>query len=143
MAFECQAVTPKAVTPKAVTPKAVTSKAVISKAVKCRVEALTKRFGTRTAVENVAFDVAEGEFVVLLGPSGCGKTTTLRLIAGLASPDAGRILIGGEPVSDAERNLFVRPERRDIGMVFQSYAVWPHMSVFENVAYPLRVRNKR
>ncbi|MBV9568311.1 MAG: ABC transporter ATP-binding protein, partial [Hyphomicrobiales bacterium] len=97
----------------------------------------------RTAVDNVSFDIAEGEFVVVLGPSGCGKTTTLRLIAGLASPDEGRILLGGEPVSDAALGLFVRPERRDIGMVFQSYAIWPHMNVFENVAYPLRVRKRR
>ena len=127
----------------AVERQAPKSKAPKSQAPKCQVEALTKRFGTRMAVDNVSFDVAEGEFVVLLGPSGCGKTTTLRLIAGLASPDEGRILLGGAPVSDAPLDLFVRPERRDIGMVFQSYAIWPHMNVFENVAYPLRVRKRR
>ena len=89
-----------------------------SQAPKCQVQALTKRYGSRAAVENVSFDIAEGEFVVLLGPSGCGKTTTLRLVAGLAKPDEGRISLGGKPVSDAALNLFVRPERRDIGMVF-------------------------
>jgi iron(III) transport system ATP-binding protein len=120
----------------------IKGQAFIRQAVKCRVQGLTKRYGTRTGVENVSFDVAEGEFVVLLGPSGCGKTTTLRLIAGLAEPEAGRIAIDGKLVCDATRKLFVRPERRDIGMVFQSYAIWPHMSVFENVAFPLRVRHR-
>jgi ABC-type Fe3+/spermidine/putrescine transport system ATPase subunit len=121
---------------------AIERQAPASQAPKCQVKALTKRYGSLAAVENVSFDVAEGEFVVLLGPSGCGKTTTLRLVAGLASPDEGRILLGGNPVSDAGLGLFVRPERRDIGMVFQSYAIWPHMNVFENVAYPLRVRKR-
>ena len=121
---------------------AVERQAFESQAPKCQVQALTKRYGTRAAVDNVSFDIAEGEFVVLLGPSGCGKTTTLRLVAGLASPDEGRVLLGGKPVSDAAIGLFVRPERRDIGMVFQSYAIWPHMDVFENVAYPLRVRKR-
>ncbi|MFI5012452.1 MAG: ABC transporter ATP-binding protein [Hyphomicrobiales bacterium] len=111
-------------------------------AVKCQVQDLTKRFAARMAVDTISFAVAEGEFVVLLGPSGCGKTTTLRLIAGLAVPDAGRITIDGKTVSDPAQNLFLRPERRDIGMVFQSYAIWPHMNVFENVAYPLRVRRE-
>jgi iron(III) transport system ATP-binding protein len=119
---------------------AVERQAIQSQAPKCQVQALTKRYGSRAAVDTISFDVAEGEFVVLLGPSGCGKTTTLRLVAGLASPDEGRVLLDGKPVSDAALGLFVRPERRDIGMVFQSYAVWPHMNVFENVAYPLRVR---
>src|SRR5690606_31950434 len=74
------------------------------------------------------------------GPSGCGKTTTLRLVAGLMRQDAGRISIDGRVVSAPEQKIFVPPEHRNIGMVFQSYAIWPHMTVFENVAYPLRVR---
>jgi ABC-type Fe3+/spermidine/putrescine transport system ATPase subunit len=76
----------------------------------------------------------------LLGPSGCGKTTTLRLVAGLERPDAGEITLRGRPVASAARGLFVPPHKRNLGMVFQSYAIWPHMSVFENVAYPLRLR---
>jgi iron(III) transport system ATP-binding protein len=107
---------------------------------KCRVLGLTKRFGAATVVDDVALDVAEGEFVVILGPSGCGKTTTLRMIAGLAEPDAGSIDIDGRRVCAPAERLFVPPEQRNIGMVFQSYAIWPHMTVFENVAYPLRVR---
>jgi ABC-type Fe3+/spermidine/putrescine transport system ATPase subunit len=95
--------------------------------------------GTRVAaVDGIDADVAAGEFFVLLGPSGCGKTTMLRLIAGLERPDRGSISIDGERVVAAGERLFVRPERRPIAMVFQSYAVWPHMNVFENVAFPLR-----
>jgi len=111
--------------------------------VKCQIRDLTKRYGARAAVNGLSLDVADGEFVVLLGPSGCGKTTTLRLIAGLAQPDAGSVLIDGRPMSAPAQGIFVRPEHRGIGMVFQSYAIWPHMSVFENVAYPLRVRRLR
>jgi iron(III) transport system ATP-binding protein len=96
--------------------------------------------GNVRAVDRVSFDVEDGELLVLLGPSGCGKTTTLRMIAGLEEPDEGEIWLGGRQVSCAERNLFVATEKRNVGMVFQSYAIWPHMSVFENVAYPLRVR---
>lgn len=94
------------------------------------------------AVSNVSFDVVEGEFLVLLGPSGCGKTTTLRLIAGLEEADAGEILFGSDFVDQPAASIFVPTERRNIGMVFQSYAIWPHMSVFENVAYPLKIRGK-
>lgn len=113
------------------------------------VEALFKRFdtaGTSTdreyAVNGISLDVPEGQFVTLLGPSGCGKTTTLRMIAGLERPTAGRIEIGGEPVFDKEAGQFVPADRRSIGMVFQSYAIWPHMTVLENVAYPLHVSGK-
>ena len=84
--------------------------------------------------------VEDGEFVSLLGPSGCGKTTTLRCIAGLEASSAGTIRIGGEVVAADGRD--VPPEKRDINMVFQSYAVWPHMTVFENVAYGLRTRRE-
>jgi iron(III) transport system ATP-binding protein len=92
------------------------------------------------AVDQVSFDVEDGELLVLLGPSGCGKTTTLRMIAGLEEPDGGEVWLGSRLVSSAERNLFVPTEKRNVGMVFQSYAIWPHMTVFDNVAYPLRVR---
>ena len=105
-----------------------------------RVEALTKRFGTVAAVDGVEFTVAEGEFFTLLGPSGCGKTTTLRCVAGLESADAGRIEIAGRSVFDGARGLDLPANERAIGMVFQSYAVWPHMSVAENIGYPLKVR---
>jgi iron(III) transport system ATP-binding protein len=101
---------------------------------------LIKRFGTEVAVNNVSLAVEPGEFVTLLGPSGCGKTTTLRCIAGLEHPDEGEIIIAGKTVTSAANNVFLPPEHRNIGMVFQSYAVWPHMTVFDNVAYGLRVR---
>ncbi|MGH7388939.1 MAG: ABC transporter ATP-binding protein [Candidatus Rokuibacteriota bacterium] len=101
---------------------------------------LTKRFGAEVAVREVSLSVRQGEFVTLLGPSGCGKTTTLRCIAGLERPDAGEIRIDGRVVASGERGIHLPPEDRNIGMVFQSYAVWPHMTVFDNVAYGLRVR---
>jgi iron(III) transport system ATP-binding protein len=104
------------------------------------IEHLYKHFGAETAVQDVNLAVAEGEFVTLLGPSGCGKTTTLRCIAGLERPDGGEIRIGGDVVASAEIGVYLNPEDRNIGMVFQSYAVWPHMTVFDNVAYGLRVR---
>ena len=105
------------------------------------IEHLVKQFASgRPAVDGVSFDVPAGEIVVLLGPSGCGKTTTLRCVAGLEHPTGGRISIGGRVVSEPERGLLVSPRERDIGMVFQSYAVWPHMTVRQNVAYPLKYR---
>ena len=93
--------------------------------------------GLVRAVNKIDLDVAENEFVVLLGPSGCGKTTTLRCVAGLEQPDGGTIEIAGELVNSVEGGDFVPPEGRNIGMVFQSYAVWPHLNVYENVALPL------
>ncbi len=110
---------------------------------KCTVSHLSKFFAGKAAVDDISLSIAEGEFVVFLGPSGCGKTTTLRMIAGLEVPDRGTISLNGRIVSAPEQKLFVRPEHRGIGMVFQSYAVWPHMTVFENVAYPLRVRRMK
>jgi iron(III) transport system ATP-binding protein len=104
------------------------------------IKGLVKRFGDKTIIDHVSFDIAVGELVCLLGPSGCGKTTTLRCIAGLEAPEEGRIEINGQPVFDSEAKLTVEPYRRNAGMVFQSYAIWPHLSVFENVAFPLRVR---
>ncbi|TYB57396.1 ABC transporter ATP-binding protein [Nonomuraea sp. PA05] len=92
------------------------------------------------AVDGVSLEVAPAEILVLLGPSGCGKTTLLRSIAGLERPDAGLVEIGGRTVFDAARGLDVPPERRGLSMMFQSYALWPHLSVFDNVAYPLLSR---
>ena len=92
------------------------------------------------AVDGVSLDVAPGEFVVLLGPSGCGKTTLLRCMAGLEQPESGTIEIFGETMYSRERRLNVAPERRRISMIFQSYALWPHMTAYENVAYPLQAR---
>lgn len=95
------------------------------------------------AVNEVSFTVEEGRFYTLLGPSGCGKTTTLRCIAGLEKADEGEILVAGTKVFSASSNTYVPAYRRPIGMVFQSYAIWPHMTVFENVAFPLRVGKER
>ncbi len=94
--------------------------------------------GVVHALRGIDLDVPTGEFFVLLGPSGCGKTTMLRSIAGLERPSAGVIRIDGEPVFDSGTDMFVPPDRRPIAMVFQSYAIWPHMNVFENIAFPLR-----
>ncbi|WP_420637845.1 ABC transporter ATP-binding protein [Candidatus Poriferisocius sp.] len=99
----------------------------------------TYRGATEPAVKGIDVEVPDGELVTLLGPSGCGKTTTLRCIAGLESPDEGRIRIGGRTVFSSEERIRVPTNRRNTGMVFQSYAIWPHMTVLENVAYPLRV----
>src|SRR5918992_4445811 len=96
--------------------------------------------GNVHALDRISFEVADGELLVLLGPSGCGKTTSLRIIAGLEEPDGGEVFLGERLVSSAQRNIFVPPEKRNVGMVFQSYAIWPHMTVFDNVAYPLQVR---
>ena len=95
------------------------------------------------AVNDVTFTVEDGQFYTLLGPSGCGKTTTLRCIAGLEKPDAGDIEVGGVTVFSTARRTHVPAHKRDIGMVFQSYAIWPHMTVFENAAFPLRVGQKK
>ena len=105
-----------------------------------KLENVVKVFGKTRAVDGSSFEVARGEFFTLLGPSGCGKTTTLRMVAGLERNDAGVISYGGQPIADPTRGLFVPPHKRNVGMVFQSYAIWPHMTVFENVAYPLRLR---
>ena len=103
-------------------------------------EELVVRYGAVTAVRGVDFQVDRGEHVTLLGPSGCGKTTTLRAIAGLETPSGGRIVIDGVPVTDPASGRHVPPERRGLAMVFQSYAIWPHMTVFDNVAFGFRVR---
>jgi multiple sugar transport system ATP-binding protein len=95
---------------------------------------ITKRFGARAAVNNVSLTADDGEFVVLLGPSGCGKSTLLRMIAGLESPDEGAITLAGRDITNLEAR------DRDIAMVFQSYALYPHMTIAQNIGYPLRVR---
>jgi ABC-type Fe3+/spermidine/putrescine transport system ATPase subunit len=105
---------------------------------KIRARGLVKRFGAVTVLDGIDLDVADGELVALLGPSGCGKSTLIRLIAGLDAPDAGELWFDDERVFGD--GVSVPPERRRLGMVFQSYAVWPHKTVLENVAYPLRVR---
>lgn len=105
-----------------------------------RIEHVFKRFGDVTAVSDFDLTVKDGEFVSLLGPSGCGKTTSLRMIAGFERATEGEIYIGDHCVSSHIKNTFVPPEKRDIGMVFQSYAVWPQMTVTENVAYPLKIQ---
>ena len=106
-----------------------------------QVEHLRKDFGTgKPAVDGVSFTIEAGEIVVLLGPSGCGKTTTLRCVAGLEHPTGGVVRIGGEVISAPEQGILVPPRHRNFGMVFQSYAVWPHMTVRQNVAYPLKNR---
>ena len=113
-----------------------------------KVSALIKTFSDRRsdrvkAVDRVSFKVEEGRFYTLLGPSGCGKTTTLRCIAGLERPDTGEIEVAGTKVYSSSNGIFVSAYRRPIGMVFQSYAIWPHLTVFENVAFPLRVGKLR
>ncbi|MEX2536424.1 MAG: ABC transporter ATP-binding protein [Trueperaceae bacterium] len=99
-------------------------------------EKVSKKFGSFTAVNDVSFDIPEGAFVCLLGPSGCGKTTTLRMIAGLENPTSGTIRMGGRDVTREA------PRQRDVGMVFQDYALYPHMTLSENIAYPLKVRGQ-
>ncbi|ASJ05065.1 ABC transporter ATP-binding protein [Thermococcus barossii] len=102
--------------------------------VEVKLEGITKRFGDFEAVKDLNLTIKDGEFLVLLGPSGCGKTTTLRMISGLETPSEGRIYFGDRDVT------YLPPKDRNISMVFQSYAVWPHMKVFDNIAFPLRVK---
>jgi iron(III) transport system ATP-binding protein len=101
---------------------------------------LVKTFGTVRALDGIGFAIGKGEVFTLLGPSGCGKSTTLRIIAGLETANGGDILLNGRPILSVENRINVAPEKRDMGMVFQSYAIWPHMTVAENVAYPLKLR---
>ena len=112
-----------------------------------RIEALDKTFRTRRrdlhVIDGISLDIPEGNFFTLVGPSGSGKTTTLRVVAGLERHDGGRVLLDGQVVSDPAAGMFVPTSERGIGMVFQSYAIWPHMDVFSNVAYPLQQSRPR
>ena len=102
---------------------------------------VTKRFGSVTAVDRMNLDIAQGECLAMLGPSGCGKTTTLRMVAGFEDLDDGEIRVGERIISSKAKKYYLPPEQRNFGMVFQAFAVWPHLSVYENVAFPLRIRN--
>lgn len=104
------------------------------------IEDLTLSYGSFVAVRGLSLDIQDGESVVLLGESGCGKTSTMRCVAGLEVPDTGRIRIGERDVFNSEKKVSVAPNRRNVGMVFQSYAVWPHLTVVENVSFPQRMR---
>ncbi len=101
---------------------------------------IRKSYGAVEVVKGFDLKVEDGEFVSFLGPSGCGKTTCLRMISGLEENTSGELLIGGELVSAPGKNIYLAPEKRNVGMVFQSYAVWPHMNVFDNIAYPLKIQ---
>ncbi len=107
------------------------------------IQGLSKRYGTSSALEGITFEVPDGKILSVLGPSGSGKTTLLRCIAGVEEPEAGRIVVGSRVVFDASEGVNVPPEERGIGMVFQSNALWPHMTVKQNVAYPLEVRGEK
>ncbi len=102
-----------------------------------RLEHVTKRFGKAVAVDDLNIEIGDGEFVTLLGPSGCGKTTTLRMIAGLETPTDGDIFIDGKCVFSAEKGIDISPDKRDVGFLFQNYALWPHMTVYKNVSFGL------
>lgn len=104
------------------------------------ISGLRKRYAGGTGLEHLSLEIEEGEFFVLLGPSGCGKTTALRCLAGLEIPDSGKIRLGDRLVADPEQGKIVPPEQRGLGMVFQSYALWPHMTVTQNIAYPLKAQ---
>src|SRR5881394_379864 len=99
---------------------------------------LTKRYGELAVVDDISLTIEHGRLVCLLGPSGCGKTTTLRLIAGFVEPSAGEVRVGEQVISSPSRTL--PPERRNMSMIFQSYALWPHMTVAENIMYGLKLR---
>ena len=102
-------------------------------------EHIGKSYGDVRVIKDFDLKIKDGDFVSFLGPSGCGKTTTLRMVAGLETNTEGKLFIGSELVNDPQNKFIMAPEKRQVGMVFQSYAVWPHMNVFDNVAYPLRV----
>ena len=104
------------------------------------IENLTLSYGDSVAVRDLSLEIEQGEALVLLGQSGCGKTSTMRCVAGLETPDRGRITVGGDVLFDSDRGINRASHKRNIGMVFQSYAIWPHMTVFENVAFPLKMK---
>ena len=103
---------------------------------------LTKTYGTTAAIKDLNLEIKDGEFFIFLGPSGCGKTTTLLCIAGLLKPDKGEVWLGNELVTSSERDVYVTPQKREVAMMFQDYAIYPHMTVFNNIAFPLEVRGE-
>lgn len=103
---------------------------------------IIKKFGQTSAIQETNLTIDSGQFISLLGPSGCGKTTILRMIAGLSEPTEGEIELNSHMVFSKAQKIFIPPEKRNIGMVFQSYALWPHMTVFKNIAYPLKIQKK-
>ena len=105
-----------------------------------KLQDVTKRFGPVVAVNRLSIEIPQGECFSMLGPSGCGKTTTLRMVAGFEDLDEGEISVGGKIFSSSFKNYYLPPEKRDFGMVFQAFAVWPHLNVFNNVAFPLQIR---
>lgn len=107
-----------------------------------RLKDVTKEFGKVRAVDRLNLEIGKGECFSMLGPSGCGKTTTLRMIAGFEDLDEGEIYVGDRLLSSKKKGYYLPPEKRDFGMVFQAFAVWPHLSVYENVAFPLRIRKR-
>ena len=100
-------------------------------------KSISKSYGNVPAVRNLNLEIEEGQFLTLLGPSGCGKTTTLRIIAGLEEPDEGEVVIGEKILNSRAKGIFVAPENRRLGMIFQSYALWPHMTVGRNISLGL------
>ncbi len=105
-----------------------------------KLSGITKRFNTFRALDDISLDIRRGEIFSLLGPSGCGKSTTLRIVAGLEHPESGQITLDDTVLVSADSGVFVPPQKRNMGMVFQSYAIWPHLSVYDTVAYPLAIR---
>lgn len=105
-----------------------------------QIKGLKKNFGEKEVIKALNLEINQGEFVSLLGPSGCGKTTILRMVAGFTDPTEGEIIIDGRTVYSSEKKIYIKTGERKLGMVFQSYAVWPHMTVFDNVAYPLKIQ---
>src|SRR5699024_12264942 len=101
---------------------------------------INKHFGDNHVLKGIDFVIEDGDFMTLLGPSGCGKTTTLRVITGLENPEAGIVTIGGKEVVNGENKYYAPPAKRDLNLVFQSYALWPHMTVYDNVAFGLTVK---
>jgi iron(III) transport system ATP-binding protein len=125
----------------------VVDEAIATKSHQVKVTSLSKTFHSRGSsvkvLDSIDLHVDQGEFLVLLGPSGCGKTTLLRCLVGLERPDSGRIELGGKTVVDGDSGVFAPPNKRDVAMVFQNYALWPHMRVNQNVAYPLKARRMK
>ena len=110
---------------------------------KIEIQNITKHFGGTCAADHITMTIASGSFMTLLGPSGCGKTTLLRMIAGLETPEEGEILFDGKPVFSSQKKISLAPQQRGLGFVFQDFAIWPHMTVYENVAFPLRAHHIR